>query len=281
MSADRETNHDMAHDDIALLLAEAADGVEIGIAPTDAVVRGGRRRRARRWAVATATALVIVGTTGTLAPAGMPGGSGDGADPAVTAPSETGTAGVFAPHRTLLAHGTEQGKPWKVFVDVWTAPRDESEAQAEVSAMAEYAEMPVDVSVASDLVGRTSYFAYRGFGDKTGRDASWIMHRTVDAQDAQTGTDLESGALALDPASDGPQRLVVGHVARTARQVTCTWKDGTTTVLGRDSTGGGETPDDAVAADEFAIRPAEGSLDDWFVCLAPKGTSFKSAEVTK
>ncbi|MYW16381.1 hypothetical protein GT039_12405, partial [Streptomyces sp. SID2955] len=57
-------NHDMAHSDIALLLADAADEVEIGIAPVQAVVRGGRRRRARRRAVLAATALVLTGSTG-------------------------------------------------------------------------------------------------------------------------------------------------------------------------------------------------------------------------
>ncbi|MFB7508308.1 hypothetical protein ACFC0P_33555, partial [Streptomyces broussonetiae] len=60
MSADRD-NHgtaEMTQTDIALLLADAADEVEIGIAPVQAVIRGGRRRRARRWAVAAATALV-------------------------------------------------------------------------------------------------------------------------------------------------------------------------------------------------------------------------------
>ncbi|WP_392968008.1 hypothetical protein [Streptomyces sp. LN245] len=57
MSANRETHHDMATDaDIAFLLARAADEVEIGMAPYQAVVRGGaarhaagRRRRRSPW----------------------------------------------------------------------------------------------------------------------------------------------------------------------------------------------------------------------------------------
>ncbi|MDG4864788.1 hypothetical protein P8605_42235, partial [Streptomyces sp. T-3] len=65
MSGDR---HTMAERDIALLLADAADGVEPGIAPFQAVVRGGKRRRARRrWAIGAAAALVIAGSTGSLA----------------------------------------------------------------------------------------------------------------------------------------------------------------------------------------------------------------------
>lgn len=76
MSADRERNHDMSDSDIALLLADATDEVEIGIAPYEAVIRGGRRRRARRWAVAAATALVLAGSSATLAVAGLPGEGG-------------------------------------------------------------------------------------------------------------------------------------------------------------------------------------------------------------
>lgn len=72
MNANRETNNGMATDtDIAFLLAEAADEVEIGIAPYQAVLRGGRRRKARRWAIAAAAALVVAGSTGTLALAGV------------------------------------------------------------------------------------------------------------------------------------------------------------------------------------------------------------------
>src|SRR5881409_292052 len=108
MSADRETNHDMTNTDIALLLAEAADGVEIGIAPTQAVIRGGRRRRARRWAVAAGAALAIVGTTGTVALAGLPGGDGHRVAPVATQPPTTLPDAFQAePHRTMLASGTE------------------------------------------------------------------------------------------------------------------------------------------------------------------------------
>lgn len=79
MSANRETDHDMASDtDIAFLLAEAADEVEIGTAPYQAVLRGGRRRKARRWATAAAAALVIAGSTGTLALAGERTTAADG-----------------------------------------------------------------------------------------------------------------------------------------------------------------------------------------------------------
>ncbi|MGW2825594.1 hypothetical protein ACWC24_31990 [Streptomyces sp. NPDC001443] len=271
MSADRKANQHMTNDDIALLLAEAAGEVEIGIAPTEAVVRGGRRRRARRWALAAATALVVAGTAGTLALAGTPGGGR--VSPAVTAPSQLTPPGLFG-YRTVLAQGTDRGKPWKVYVDVWAAPRDAAQAQAQLSEMVRHGEMPVDARTASDLVGRTSFFVYRNSQE----GSAWSMHKTVDAKDVQAGDDLESAAMPLESGSEGPQRLVVGRVARTVRQVTCTWKDGTSTVVDRAAVG--SASGEGIAADEGVIRSAEGSPDDWFVCLAPQGTSFDSVKVT-
>jgi hypothetical protein len=64
-------------------------------------------------------------------------------------------------------------------------------------------------------------------------------------------------------------------VAKTAREVTCTWKNGTTTVVHR------STDDASLNEGELDIRTAAGSPVDWFVCLAPQGTAYKSVEVTK
>lgn len=271
MSADRE-RHTMTDRDIALLLADAADGVEVGIAPTQAVIRGGRRRRARRWAIATATALAIVGSTATLALAGLPGGDGHEVAPAATQrPTTTPDAFQDAPHRTTLATGTEDGKEWKVYIDAWGAPRDKVEAEAQLTAMAEYQESPPDVRTASELVGKTAYFVYRSYGDKGAR----VIENTLPADGIQRSTDLDAGSLPLVPGTDGPSRLVVGRVAGTAQQVTCTWKDGPSTLLHRVPATG------ATTNVEQGIRSAEGSKDDWFVCLAPQNTSFQSVAVTK
>ncbi|MFJ6082281.1 hypothetical protein ACIQI8_12840 [Streptomyces sp. NPDC092369] len=260
----------MTDRDIALLLADAADGVEVGIAPTQAVIRGGRRRRARRWAVATATALAIVGSTATLALAGLPG-DGHQVAPAVTQrPTPTPAAFQDAPHRTTLATGTDQGTKWKVFIDVWGAPRDEAEAQAQLTAMAEYEESAPDVRKASDLIGKVAYFVYRGYGDTT----SPVLENTVVASDAMADTDLTSGALPLVPGADNPVRLGIGSVSKTAERVLCHIKDGDGISLTKAPTS------DATDNVEPAIRSAEGSPYNWFVCVAPKGTEFESAEVT-
>lgn len=274
MSADRETNHDMTNTDIALLLAEAADGVEIGIAPTQAVIRGGRRRRARRWAVATAAALAIVGTTGTVALAGLPGG-GDGhrEAPVATRPPTTVAPKFDEPQYTKLASGTEDGKEWEVSVDVWDAPRNATEAQTQLTAMTEYGEFPGDVRKASDLIGKSAYFVQRSYGDKR----SVVMYNTLAKGSSQKDTDLEAGSTRLEPASGGPVRLVIGRVAKTAQEVTCTWKDGTSTRLQR-ITSANFYSDNVFPQ---GIRSADGSPDNWFVCLAPKSTGFKSVFVTK
>lgn len=273
MSADRETNHDMTNTDIALLLADAADGVEIGIAPTQAVIRGGRRRRARRWAVATAAALVIVGSTGTLALAGLPGdGGGHRGAQVATHPPTSVAPRLAGPQSTLLASGTEGGKYWEVSVDVWSAPRNATEAQTQLTAMTEAGEFPGDIRKASDLIGKSAYFVHRSYGDQR----SLVILGTLAKGDRQSGMDLMSGSARLQPASQDPVRLVVGRIAKTAQEVTCNWNDGTSTTVHK------------VPANTYVnnglpqgIRPADGSPDNWFVCLAPKSTSFKSVFVTK
>jgi hypothetical protein len=277
MSADRETNPTMTDRDIALLLADAADEVEIGIAPYQAVIRGGRRRRARRWALATAAALVITGMSGTLALAGLRDGGGGEVTPAVTQkatqPSTPEERHVYAPQETMLGAGTEQGKEWYVTVDVWGAPLTKAEAEAQLTAMSARHEEPWDKGQASALVGRTTYFVRHTLGSG---DPALLMGDSASGQDTMAGTDLKSGASILDPKkTDGPLRLVVGHVAKTAQEVTCTWKDGSSTVAHKVAAGAD------VNSDEATIRPAAGSSDNWFVCVAPAGTAYESAEVTK
>lgn len=269
MSADREADQDMTHRDIALLLADAADGVEVGIAPTQAVVRGGRRRRARRWAVAAAAALAIVGTTGTVALAGLPGGGGR-VEPSAPRPSATPDTLRYQPHRTELASGTEDGKDWEVYVDVWDAPRDKAQAEAQLTAMGEYkGEWPASVRTAADLVGKSTFFVQRGYEG----DTSVVIENSVPEGDANVSTDMESGGLGLSPQAKS-LRLVIGRIAKTALEVTCDWKDGTSTVLHRVS---GPETDGTL---KQGIRSAEGSPDRWFVCVAPKGTVYKDARVT-
>ncbi|MEU3618387.1 hypothetical protein ABZ725_39600 [Streptomyces sp. NPDC006872] len=267
----------MTQHDIAVLLAEAADEVEIGIAPTQALIRGGRRRRARRWAVATATALVVAGSTGALAAGGLPGGGGERVTPAATQPAATGTASSFRPTTSItLWTGTDGGKEWQVTLDVWPAPADVRDARAMMNAMEEYGETPTAANTAADLVGRSAYFVYRG---TEANGVAWqhlTLHGLTAAGDTMSGTAMDAFAVPLDPTAEGPDRLVIGHVAKTARQVTCTWKNGTKTEVGRAPS---NAAGDGVAAP--ALRTADGSPYDWFACLAPQGTEYESAEVTR
>ncbi|MEU0208832.1 hypothetical protein [Streptomyces canus] len=264
MSTNRETSHDMSDSDIAVLLADAADEVEIGIAPYQAVLRGGRRRRARRWAVAAATALVLAGSSATLAVAGLPGGDGGQVATQPLVPVDADPSRVL---HTTLATGTDQGSKWRVLIDVWSAPRDEKQAEAQRAAMALRGETPPDAHDASDLIGKITYFVYRGYGDRTTK----IMENTVPASDTMTGTDLISGSLPLRPDAKADVRLVIGYLAKTAQRVNCTWTNDTATVV--------EKAGAATGTDVPAIRSAEGSPYNWFVCVAPKGTEYKTAEV--
>ncbi|MGW2047027.1 hypothetical protein ACWCPF_17885 [Streptomyces sp. NPDC001858] len=266
----------MTQPDIAVLLAEAADEVEIGIAPTQALIRGGRRRRARRWAVATATALVVAGSTGALAAGGLPGGGGERVTPSATQPAVTGTSSSQPTSRVTLWSGTDGGKEWKVTLDVWPAPVDVPDAQALMNAMAEYGEFPTAATTAADLVGKSAYFVRRG---AEANGVAWehvTLHGLTGAGDTLSGKAMDAFAVPVDPAAEGPDRLVIGHVAKTARQVTCVWKDGTKTEVGR-------APSNAVGNGETgpALRTADGSPYAWFACLAPQGTEYESAEVTR
>ncbi|MES4892193.1 hypothetical protein [Streptomyces sp. NPDC096012] len=275
MSADRE-NHEMTQSDIAILLADAADEVAIGTAPVQAVMRRGRRRRARRWVVATATALVVAGSTGALAVMGLPG-DGHGGHRATVAvvkpPSSPEARHVYEPQRTELARGTYRGEEWHVTVQVWGAPRDEAEADRQFDAMAALGLKPADARKPADLIGKISYFATRGWG-ATGRPQQ-VMFNSVEKFEDFSDTDLESAATRLGIGGESSGRLVIGIVAKAARQVTCHWKDGTTAVA---------EPADGFSAHDSgsAIRSVDGFQGaNWFVCTAPEGTSYETAEVTK
>lgn len=276
MGADRETNHDMTHRDIAFLLADAADEVEIGIAPYQAVIRGGRRRKARRWALAAAAALVIAGSTGTLALAGGLDGDGHRVAPVATRPPTGEERHVYEPQRTTLANWSEGGKEWRVTIDVWGAPESAEEAQVQWTAMGGYGEAPADVHTAKDLVGLSRYFVRLSVDDRT----STVSWGEFGKGESVSGTDMPTSYAMPLPAGDkaepgAPNRLVIGDVAPTARNVTCTWNDGTTTEVPRVTEGGGFGVDF-----KPSIRPVKGSQPNWFVCLAPEGKSYRSVKVT-
>ncbi|CAM5235473.1 hypothetical protein SALBM135S_00604 [Streptomyces alboniger] len=120
--------------DITRRLADVADGLEIGAVPHHAVMRGGRRRKARRWVVGALAAVAIAGSTGSLALAVVDGG------PRVRTASEGGTAAerhVHTPGLTRLTElydkaGAEVGA---VELQVWGAPRDDEEARGQKKAM--------------------------------------------------------------------------------------------------------------------------------------------------
>lgn len=268
MGAEREASHDMTDTDIALLLADAADGVEIGIAPTQAVIRGGRRRRARRWAVAAGAALALAGTTGAVALTGLPGGDGGRVTPAVTHSPEQ--VSISEPHRTDLASGVEDGKDWEVSIDVWDAPRTKADAEAQLAVMGDYrGDWPASVRTATDLVGKTTYFVHRVYQG----DDSVVIENSVPERFTTVSTQIGLTGMGLTPSAK-PLRLVIGQVGKSAEEVTCFWKDGTSTVLHRVS-GRGDNGDL-----KQGIRTVEGSQDRWFACLAPKGTAYQDARVT-
>ncbi|WP_432058492.1 hypothetical protein [Streptomyces sp. bgisy022] len=279
-SADWETDPDMTQHDIAFLLADATDEVTIGTAPAQALIRGGRRRRARRRAVVATTALVLAGSTGALALNGLSGDRGREVVSEVSPASRPATTpeAPEPPMRTTLASGTDAGVPWRVYIDVWEAPADTAEARAALAAMAKFGEQPQDVSSASDLVGKAAHFVYRVTGEEA--STTQLLNWVVSEGDALTGGEYGTASQLLLPGDDtAAARLVYAHVAKNAREVTCTWKDGTSTTVGRTSA---DTEVNAeVNAGVPVLHRIENSPYDWFAILAPESTELEGIKVTK
>ncbi|MDR3083572.1 MAG: hypothetical protein LBV60_22090 [Streptomyces sp.] len=277
-SADKD-RHEMTQERIGLLLADAADSVEIGAAPVQAVIRAGRRRRARRRAVMAVTAVVLGTATGTLAMAGLPGSGGSGGSGGSVTPAKPGRVGgilVDQPQMTTLSFGTYEGVEWGVQLRVWPAPRDRAEAVKQMKAMDSWGTVPATTGSPSDLVGKTTYFFVRSYREPGKDDESRLMGapQTVSKLPRPKGTDIR--ALPQPLTLHGPFRLAIGTVATTAKQVACHWRDGSTTFADR-------APDNSpLHSKKAVIRSVRGfPTANWFVCQAPGPTTFKSAEVTK
>ncbi|MET7826653.1 MULTISPECIES: hypothetical protein [unclassified Streptomyces] len=277
MGGNGQAEHDGAADrDIAVLLAEAADGVRIGAVPYRELVRGGRRRRARRWTLAAAAALVVAGSAGTLASAGGTDGEGRRVVPAATAPVTPDSRQVDKARSTAVARGTEHGEGWTVEALVWGAPRNVDEARAQLKMMRRYALVPAGIHTPSDLVGKGWYY---GRLMRDGGLVSTFMNAPVEKGGTPPDGQVADAATLLDPeAAGGSRRLVVGRVAPTALEVTCTWDDGTKVKAAPAAPGTG-----LVGDFEDLVRPVDGSRANWFTCVAPKGEDHRSgaAKVTK
>ncbi|MFC7308491.1 hypothetical protein ACFQVC_30270 [Streptomyces monticola] len=133
MGAERE----MSHADVALLLADAADGIEPGAAPCQAVMRGGKRRKARRWLAGAATALVLAGSTGSIAIAVVDGRDQTHVADKRLSPDERN---VYSPARVQLAELFDKGGSIKAYVsvEVWGAPLSRTEAARQKDRMVDY-----------------------------------------------------------------------------------------------------------------------------------------------
>ncbi len=156
---------------------------------------------------------------------------------------------------------------------MWGAPRNKAEADRQFDAMAELGIKPAEGDEPADLIGMTSFFAVRGWGEID--RPQQVMFNSVEKFERFSGTDMEAAATRLGTGGESSGRLVIGIVAKTARQVTCRWKDGTTSVA---------EPAEGFSAHDTgsAIRSVDGFRGaNWFTCVAPEGTSYASAEVTK
>ncbi|MGW2613978.1 hypothetical protein [Streptomyces sp. NPDC001500] len=101
----------------------------------------------------------------------------------------------------------------------------------------------------ADLVGRSASFVLRSTGEAQAAPQMLTLHGVTTKGDALHGHDVDAVAVPLSPYGQGPARLVIGKAATSARQVTCTWKNGTKTEVGRvPATAGAEAGAPAIRA---------------------------------
>ncbi|MEU5773125.1 hypothetical protein [Streptomyces venezuelae] len=208
-----------AHSDIAHRLADVADVVEIGAAPYQAVLRGGRRRKTRRWALGALAAATIVASTGSLALAVV-----DGRDRAQVA-SDQGTARarhVYTPRATPLTEvrGGSGTPVARVELQVWGAPRDDAEARGQKRAMTQagvWDERTTDPAPNFDQPWYAIVVRTAGKGDKV---------ESFGLQDKEPGGDDGLSFASVEFEVQG-RTVTVGHVGPGTKRVEYEYEHGT------------------------------------------------------
>ncbi|MDG4864787.1 hypothetical protein P8605_42230, partial [Streptomyces sp. T-3] len=238
-----------------------------------AVVRGGKRRRARRrWAIGAAAALVIAGSTGSLALAEVVGRD-TASPPAAEQSVSPEKRHVYEPQRTQLAVGDHEGRVWNVIIDVWGAPKDKVEAAVQRAKMGDYGVQPEGVTDAESakLIGKSWFFVRAG--DPTERDSTEAQGVVAD-HDGLKGQDIKSYEAYLSP--NGPETIVIGQVAPHAKGAAIKWDNGSRTDVPRAPKGWGFSPDH-----EPMLIPVKGMKTQWLVAIVPEGAlpQYKSVEV--
>ncbi|MFI9558234.1 hypothetical protein [Nonomuraea endophytica] len=188
--------------DIALLLREAAEGVEVGAAPYEKVVRGGRRRRARRRAAGAVLALALAGIAVPVA------GDLTADRPLVnwepTAKVELDRRYVYDPSVTTL--GEVNGQP--VVIEVWGAARDAAELREQQRHMIARNVWDERTSGDEPEIGQTWYLVYLG------------------AQKRTLATGVEEVGYFTHTQTIGSRLVVVGQVTPDIRRIIYKWSTG-------------------------------------------------------
>lgn len=203
-------DHDMRQRGIAVLLREAADQVEPGMAPYQAVVRGGRRRKARRWAAGAVATLALTGVAATLGANVLMTGQ---AAPSVAAQTEPSPQErhVYTPWVTPLADlpGGKTGAGARMSVEVWGAPRTAGEIreqQARMIRQGVWQDRRTDPVRVGDV-----WFSVVTTGLKDGRRAI-----VIDGLEQAAGSGYVSYGLPKDLVSG---RWIVGQVSPDVRRI--------------------------------------------------------------
>ncbi|MFD1935509.1 hypothetical protein ACFSKW_28960 [Nonomuraea mangrovi] len=200
---------EMTGQGIALLLREAADEVELGAVPYAEVVRGGKRRKARRWAATAVSALALAGCAGllaaNLAPTRLQGQEQVATQ--VTGPPEE--RHVYSP---LVMHLADVGKK-RVFMEVWGAPRTDAELRVQKARLIEkglWDERRYD----PHKIGDVWHLVY--MSDASGGKREMLSHG-VGARD--------SGSFSYTK-KVGSRYLVWGNVSEDVKRIVYNWRSG-------------------------------------------------------
>ncbi|MEV7191412.1 hypothetical protein AB0N81_06335 [Streptomyces sp. NPDC093510] len=229
-----------AHSDITQRLADVADAVETGTVPFEAVLRGGRRRKTRRWVISALAAVTFAGSTGSLALAVV-----DGKDQtrAASRGDSVRDRHVYTPQFTPLTEIRDSSgtRVARVELQMWGAPRDDEEARGQKKAMTEAGLW--DERTTDPVPNfHQPWFAVVVRADGKEKVASFGL------QDKKPGGDDGMGFASVEFEVKG-RELTVGHVGPKTDRLEFEYENGTT---------------------EPELRKAAGSAYLWFTRQQPE-----------
>ncbi|MBV6700579.1 hypothetical protein [Kitasatospora aureofaciens] len=281
----------------ARVLSGLAESVEIGSAPYDRLIAGGRRRLRRRRVLSTGAAAVLVAAAvGGVAVFGGLGQKGPGVSDVAAAPSAVATSepaaavtvsatptaparDPFTPVRTVVGHGTANGRQWQAWAALWpaTATKEDAYRQAELIWEDRHAAIP-------QLPKTTRADIDRGWNPHVDTvnlyltvDGQRQVDDTVHQTDVPGGPDTGAGSssptsgggamLGFKGAEMGASPVVIEGVRPGVAKIAVTWNTGGTSEAVPVTVGDSPTR-------WYAVAKKPGAQPDTYTYLGADGTAL-------